>query len=156
MTLSPRAKLWSGLIGLFLLGAVAGGAVTGMVIRHRLLGLVAGGPVRVRAAIGGWLAHELKLSDEQRANADRALEVAQRRIFAIRAQHQPELQAVLGELYDALQNNVSPEKRPRLDELYQIAKMRLSADPFGLDRSSPPAGSAPFSEPPGKELPNNP
>lgn len=154
MTTPSKTKLWAGVLGIFLLGAVCGSAATGLFVKHRVMNFLGGNPAKHRAAIANMLTRELALNTEQRSKMEQALEIAQSRLFEIRRQHRPELRAILDDLYHSLQPNVPPERLSKLEDLYRRAERRLNLDPFAESSGERPNEGA-ISDNDTKELPSD-
>ncbi len=61
-----RWRLWLAIVSLFLVGAVTGGMVTPILIRHQVIRVMRHGPPRLEGVIEKHLARDLDLTDEQR------------------------------------------------------------------------------------------
>lgn len=137
-----RWKIWTGLVVLFLSGAVIGGAVTHCWVQAQFESRWESSSQAKRPWMLQRLTRKLDLTDGQKAGLEPIVNQAQEELFALRAQQQPQVEAIWGRTLAAIKPVLTPEQQPKLAEFqqkleqrWQRARERLKNAP---SESSPP------------------
>lgn len=113
-----RATLWTGLLVLFLAGALTGAVGTAFYFQYENEHREDRGPAARQERIMNRLTQELSLSPAQRAEIDPIVNRAYLDMLRLRVQHQPDVDRILGLGMGEIKAKVSPEQQAKLDLLY--------------------------------------
>lgn len=124
MTSLSRGTLWTGLLVLFLAGALTGAVGTALYYQYEDEHRWDRGPAARQERIMKRLTQELSLSPAQRAEIDPIVNRAHLDILRLRVQHQPDVDRILGLGMGEIKAKVSPEQQAKLDLLYAQLQRR--------------------------------
>ncbi len=119
-----RLILWSGLIVLFLAGALTGGVGTSLYYQYEDEHRWDRGPAGRQERIMKRLTQELSLAPSQQAEIEPIVKRAHLEILRVRVQHQPDIDRILGPGMEALKAKLSPEQQTKLDTLHAQLQRR--------------------------------
>ena len=110
-----RFTLWSGLIVLFLSGALTGAVGTSLYYQYEEEHRWDKGPAGRQERIMKRLAQELSLGASQLAEIEPIVKRAHLEIVEVRVRHQPDIDRILGHGMEELKTKLSPEQQTKLD-----------------------------------------
>lgn len=119
-----RTTLWSGLIVLFLAGALMGVVGTSFYYQYEDEHRWDKGPVGRQERIMKRLTQELSLAPAQQAEIEPIVKHAHLEILQVRVRHQPDIDRILGLGMEALKAKLSPEQQTKLDRLHVQLQQR--------------------------------
>jgi hypothetical protein len=119
-----RTTLWSGLIVLFLAGALMGVVGTSFYYQYEDAHRWDKGPVGRQERIMKRLTQELSLAPSQQAEIEPIVTRAHLEILQMRVRHQPDIDRILGLGMEALKAKLSPEQQTKLDRLHVRLQQR--------------------------------
>lgn len=114
-------KLASGVLLVFLVGALAGSLGTGFYYKKRVEKIEAGGPPvseRIQIVLGRF-SNDLKLTKEQRDEFEKIVREAQEKILAIGRKSLPEIEEINEETFASIKERLTDEQKEKLEELIQ-------------------------------------
>lgn len=116
-------RVWLGIAAIFLSGVVVGALGTGYVVRGTLYKVVRGEPGFNERLVMGKLRRELGLNRGQEASIRPIVEATFRKIYALRAEERPKIDAILDQGIKQLRPLLSPEQNARLDALFRASQV---------------------------------
>ena len=119
-----RFTLWSGLIVLFLSGALTGAVGTSVYYQYEEEHRWDKGPAGRQERIMKRLAQELSLGASQLAEIEPIVKRAHLEIVEVRVRHQPDIDRILGHGMEELKTKLSPEQQAKLDGLHAQLQRR--------------------------------
>ncbi len=119
-----RITLWSGLIVLFLAGALTGGVGTSLYYQYEDEHRWERGPAGRQERIMKRLTQELSLAPAQQMEIEPIVKRAHLEILRVRIQHQPDIDRILGLGMEELKAKLSPEQQMKLDTLHAQLQRR--------------------------------
>lgn len=117
-------KVLGGVLGVFLLGMVAGGLVTARFIRHRAQQAFAPGSPVAAEFIARRLGWELELDADQRRQVLAILVATQRELRAVHLQVRPQTEKVIAASNDQIRAVLRPDQQAKYDRL--VAERRTA------------------------------
>jgi hypothetical protein len=109
-------KLWSGVIAVFLVGAIVGGLSTTAFMRGHFLRVMREGPPRgVHKPIVERLTADLALTPEQRAEVERIVSDFGPRFGEFEDRMRTEVRGVMNEMEAKIREVLTPEQRTKFD-----------------------------------------
>ena len=118
------ATLWTGLIILFVAGALTGSVGTSLYYQYEDEQRWDRGPAARQERIMKRLTQELSLSPSQQADIEPIVHRAHLDMLLVRVQHQPDIDRILDLGMEALKAKLSPEQQGRLDGLHAQLQRR--------------------------------
>ena len=125
--MTPRLKLWVGLIVLFGAGALTGIVATCLFMDSGRTSRTERGPAAQHERIMKRLTQELSLTAQQQSEIEPIVTRAHVAILELRFSHQSEIEQILATGMAALKEKISPAKQPELDRMYQGLQQRWHA-----------------------------
>jgi Spy/CpxP family protein refolding chaperone len=123
-------KLWSGVIAVFIVGAIVGGLSTTALIRGHFLHVMKSGSSRgVHKPIAEKLTEDLSLTPEQRAEVERIVRDFDPRFKEFEQQARTGVRAVMSEMEAMIREVLTPEQQVKYDA--GIKKMHEEMDKRG-------------------------
>jgi hypothetical protein len=123
-------KLWSGVVAVFIVGAIVGGLSTTALIRgHFLQVMKSGSPRGVHKPIAEKLTADLALTPEQRAEVQRIVQDFEPRFKEFEQQARTGVRAVMSEMEARIREVLTPEQQVKYDA--GIKKMHEEMDKRG-------------------------
>jgi Spy/CpxP family protein refolding chaperone len=123
-------KLWSGVIAVFIVGAIVGGLSTTALIRGHFLHVMKSGSSRgVHKPIAERLTEDLSLTTEQRAEVERIVRDFDPRFKEFEQQARTGVRAVMSEMEAKIREVLTPEQQVKYDA--GIKKMHEEMDRRG-------------------------
>jgi hypothetical protein len=119
-----RATLWTGLVVLFLAGALTGAVGTSLYYQYEDEHRWDRGPAARQERIMKRLTQELSLSPSQQADIEPIISRAHLDMLQVRVQHQPDIDRILNLGMEALKTKLSSEQQGRLDGLHAQLQRR--------------------------------
>jgi hypothetical protein len=119
-----RVTLWTGLIVLFLAGALTGAVGTSLYYQYEDEHRWDRGPAARQERIMKRLTQELSLSSSQQADIEPIISRAHLDMLLVRVQHQPDIDRILNLGMEALKTKLSSEQQGRLDGLHAQLQRR--------------------------------
>ena len=119
-----RITLWSGLIVLFLAGALTGVGGTSLYYQYEDEHRWDKGPAGRQERIMKRLTQELSLAPSQQAEIEPIVKRAHLEILRVRVQHQPDIDRILSLGMEDLKAKLSPEQQTKLDRLHDQLERR--------------------------------
>ncbi len=117
-------KVIAGVIGIFLLGMLAGGLVTAKLCQIRVRQVVLGGPQAVGDVIVRRLSWHLRLDGAQRDQLRAIVGDAQTEMKSVRRQVQPQVEEILERAETKVCSMLRPEQVERFDKLVSERKAK--------------------------------
>lgn len=117
-------KIWTGLAVLFLSGSVVGGVATHCWMQAQFENRWESGSHATRPWLMQRLTRKLDLTDGQQAGLAPVVSQAQEELFALRAQQQPQVEAIWMKTLAAVKPVLTPEQQPKLAEFQQKLEQR--------------------------------
>jgi hypothetical protein len=118
-------KLWSGVLLIFLLGALSGALGAKFYFSHRLRAFVEPGPPPVRFIMRK-MARDLELSEKQKKAIEKILQDSTKRFEKIRKKFHPEAQALREQTLDRMKAHLDDAQKKKLKELRKRLERRFS------------------------------
>lgn len=119
-----RGKVTAGLVVLFVAGLLSGIAGTWFYHKYEREHRGEPGPTAQHERIMNRLAHELVLTDEQRADIEPIVTHTHLAILELRFAHQTEVEAILTKGMADLKAKLTREQQARLDQMYARVQQR--------------------------------
>lgn len=129
-----RITLWSGLIVLFLAGALTGVGGTSLYYQYEDEHRWDKGPAGRQERIMKRLTQELSLAPSQQAEIEPIVKRAHLEILRVRVQHQPDIDRILSLGMEDLKAKLSPEQQTKLDRLHDQLERRWQLNRDYLQR----------------------
>ena len=129
-----RITLWSGLIVLFLAGALTGVGGTSLYYQYEDEHRWDKGPAGRQERIMKRLTQELSLAPSQQAEIEPIVKRAHLEILRVRVQHQPDVDRILSLGMEDLKAKLSPEQQTKLDRLHDQLERRWQLNRDYLQR----------------------
>ena len=129
-----RITLWSGLIVLFLAGALTGVGGTSLYYQYEDEHRWDKGPAGRQERIMKRLTQELSLAPSQQAEIEPIVKRAHLEILRVRVQHQPDVDRILSLGMEDLKAKLSPEQQTKLDRLHDKLERRWQLNRDYLQR----------------------
>lgn len=117
-------KLWAGITLIFISGLIAGSAITGLYLKHRMEKAFHEGPPAIKKLIMHKLTGELHLTDAQKSEIEKIVSETQTELQQLRLRHQPETEEILDRGLEQIKTRLSTEQQAKIDKLYGQAKQR--------------------------------
>jgi hypothetical protein len=139
-----RWKLWSGVVAVFVVGAIVGGLSATALIRGHFVHVMRSGPPRgVHKPIAERLTADLALTPEQRAEVERIVRDFEPRFEEFEERARTEIRGVMNEMEAKIREILTPEQQLKFDA--GITKMqeemqKRGARRHGWDRGGPERG----------------
>jgi len=137
-----RWKVWGGLTLLFLSGALIGGVVTHCYVHAQLESRWEEGHKARKPWMMQRLTRSLDLTADQQTSLGPIVGQAQDELLALRAQQQPQVEAIWNRALAAVKPSLSPEQQRKLDEFQKKLQRRWQASQDYLktiqDKNPPP------------------
>ena len=131
-------QLWLGVVTVFVLGVLVGVLGTALAVKRLVGQVVDGGPEAVREVVVRRLARELDLTAAQRAKIETITRATHEQLMQLRAEKQPEIEAILADAIDKMRRELQPEQQDRLQALYDRATRTWRLTGAGLQPPIPP------------------
>ncbi len=125
-----KLKLWTGIILVFLLGALAGSFGMGMYIKHKFTRLAfedneeGPPPPPLTYFLMRKLEKDLELTDDQTQEIKKIMDDAKEDFHRIRQEYHPEMRAIVERSFERIREKLNPEQRARLDRLHREIEER--------------------------------
>ncbi|MFM8552472.1 MAG: hypothetical protein ACKOCD_09245 [Nitrospiraceae bacterium] len=119
-----RWKVWGGLALLFLSGTLIGGAVTHYCLQSQAENRWEEGPKAKKQWMMQRLTRSLDLTADQQAKLAPIVGQAQDNLLALRAQQQPQVEAIWTKTLDAVKPSLSTEQQQKLETFHQKLQRR--------------------------------
>jgi hypothetical protein len=119
-----RFTLWSGLIVLFLSGALTGAVGTSLYYQYEEEHRWDQGPAGRQERIMKRLAQDLSLGATQLAEIEPIVKRAHLEVVQVRVRHQPDIDRIFGQGMEELKTKLSSEQQAKLDGLYAQLQRR--------------------------------
>lgn len=109
-------KLLSGVVAVFIVGAIVGGLSAAALIRGHYLQIMKSGPPReVHKPIAERLTADLSLTQDQRAQVERIVRDFEPRFGEFEQRARTEVRAVMGEMEAKIREILTPEQQVKFD-----------------------------------------
>lgn len=131
--MTPRLRLWVGLIVLFGAGVLTGIVATRLFLDSEPTPRVQRGPIAQYERIMKRLTQELSLTAEQQSEIDPIVRRAHVAILELRFSHQPEVEQILKTGMAELKEKLSSTQQPELDRMYAGLEQRWQLSREYLD-----------------------
>lgn len=131
-----RLKLWTGIILIFALGALAGSLVTGSLVKQRVVKFRERGPEKRKAFMIKKLNRELNLTEAQRVKIEQIIDQTHEKFFQLREKHRPEFRKIREQSFELMKKELNEEQKQKLDEIKQKFKKRFKKR--GRSKRPPP------------------
>jgi hypothetical protein len=119
-----QAKLWGGLVVIFLAGAVTGIVGTTWYHQSQHEHRWMQGPAAKQQRVMKWLTRELSLSSAQQTEIEPMVSQIHLEILRLRFEHQPEVEQILTKGIASLKTKLSETQQAKLDALYDQLQER--------------------------------
>jgi hypothetical protein len=130
-----RRTLWSGLIVLFLAGALTGAVGTSLYYQYEDERRWDKGPAGRQERIMKRLTQELSLAPSQQSEIESIVKRAHLEMLRVRVQHQPDIDRILGLGMDELKAKLSQEQQAQLDRLHAQLQRRWALNRDYLEQA---------------------
>lgn len=117
-------KIWAGIALIFISGLLAGSAVTGLYVKHRLERIFHEGPPAIKKVIMRKLTSELSLTKDQKAEIEKIVSETQSGLQQLRLRNQPEIEKILDRGLEQMKTKLVSEQQAKIEKLYGQAKQR--------------------------------
>ncbi len=111
-----RLKIVTGIILIFVLGAVTGAVTTKVYVKYKFGKFIKAGPPPVKGVIMRRLS-KLDLTDEQHEEIEKIVTQMQTKFLDFRKKHQPEMSAVLDQAFGQIREKLNSEQRIKFEKL---------------------------------------
>jgi Spy/CpxP family protein refolding chaperone len=126
-------RLWSGVVAVFIVGAIVGGLSATALIRGHFLQVMKGGPPPgVHKPIAERLTADLALTPDQRAEVERIVRDFEPRFKEFEVQARTEIRGVMSEMETRIREILTPEQQVKYDA--GIKKMNEEMERRGARR----------------------
>jgi hypothetical protein len=139
--MTPRLRLWVGLIVLFCAGALTGIIGTCLFMDRERAPRGERGPAAQHERIMKRLTQELSLTPQQQAEIEPIVSRAQIAILELRFSHQAEIEDIINRGMTELREKLASTQQPELDRMYkrleqrwQVSREYLAAHKQGLTK----------------------
>lgn len=119
-----RWKVWVGLAVLFVSGALIGGMTTHCYMQAQFESRWEGGPQAKKQWMMERLTRRLHLNDGQKASLEPLVTQAQEDLFVLRAQQQPQVEAIWTRTLAGIKPVLAADQQHKLDEFRQKLERR--------------------------------
>lgn len=116
-------KVITGIVIIFLLGALAGSAATGIFFKRNVEQVLRGGSKAASELVAKRLSKALKLDAAQRSQLDQIVDEARKEMIDVRRQIRPQIRDILNRAQDKVNVMLTPDQREKFQKI--IAKRRL-------------------------------
>lgn len=130
----PRAqqrrdwRIWGGVLVVFVCGLLVGTVATGAYHTYERQHRWEQGLAGMKPRVMKHLAHELRLSDDQRHAFEVIVSQAEADLLHLRIAQQPHVDEVLTKTIGALKGTLTSEQQTKLDEQYNHLQTRWASD----------------------------
>jgi Spy/CpxP family protein refolding chaperone len=147
---NTKFKIITGLLLVFILGAICGVLGTGIFIKQRFQRLAQGGPGEHRDFFVDRLAKELALSDEQKTQAEEIFKSTEDEIQTLLENSRKQFENLMDQRRVELREILDAGQQEKLDAFFEQLKTRRpgSPRPGGPPGAPPPDGHSPPPGPP--------
>jgi Spy/CpxP family protein refolding chaperone len=123
-------KLWSGVVAVFIVGAIVGGLSATALIRGHFIHVMRSGPPReVHKPIAERLTVDLSLTPEQRTRVERIVQDFEPRFSEFEQRTRAEIRGIMNEMEGRIREILTPEQQAKYDA--RIRKMHEEMDRRG-------------------------
>ncbi len=120
-----KLTLWLGIISVFLIGAITGGLVTTILIRHHVISVMRHGPPRLHEFVDKELIRNIDLTDSQRREIKHIVEEFEPRILRFNKEMRVDTRNIMDEMSEQIRIILSLEQRTTFDENLNRMKERF-------------------------------
>lgn len=117
-------KIGAGIALIFISGLIAGSAVTGLYVKHRMERIFHEGPPAIKRIIMHKLSDELHLTGDQKSEIEKIVSETQAGLQQLRLRHQPETEEILDRGLGQIKTKLTTEQQAKIEKLYGQAKQR--------------------------------
>ena len=121
-----KLKVWTGIVLVFLLGALAGSLATGIYFKHRIERFSKGERPPIKVVLMKKFSHELDLTESQRVEIEQILDELQAKLLDLRRKHRPEFEKLFNHSFGSIREKLNSEQKKRLDEIREELRRRRS------------------------------
>ena len=121
-------KAVTGVILIFILGAVAGGIADRMLCWHRVESIISGGPKARMELMVHKLSCELKLNAEQKAKLEAIAKETRMQVREVKKQIKPQVDAIIAVQADKVRAMLTPEQKEKFEKFLAQKKAREQED----------------------------
>jgi len=120
-------KMWAGVLTVFFAGIGIGAVGTGLYARHAIRAIFQEGPSATARLVTKKVAHDLDLSDSQRAAVGKTVQATLYRLQELRLTYRPEAEKIVFEGVTGIKKDLTPEQQKKMDLLYERFRERWQA-----------------------------
>lgn len=126
-----RAKLWTGLLVLFLSGILMGAAGAWIMVERKAMDSVTRSKERAPGVIVERLDRELELNEAQKRRITEIVSQTQEEIRELRRRMRPEMDRIIQDSRERMKEELTPQQQERLDELFERLEERRARGDAG-------------------------
>ncbi len=119
-----KLKIFTGLILIFILGALAGSLGTELFVRQKIENFGKHGPPPVTPILLRRLSHELDLTEIQKTDIQKIMEKMQTELHTLRQEYHPKIQEIFEKYFDTIEEELNAEQLVSLDKLKNDMEQR--------------------------------
>jgi len=119
-----KAKLFIGILLIFIVGALAGSLATQKYVKYRITQFHKGGPPI--AFYMRYLSHKLDLRDDQKITIEKIMEESVQQTKQLSNRFIPKMDEIVDNTFTQVEKELNPEQREKLKELREHMKNRRS------------------------------
>ena len=120
-----RVKLWTGILLIFVAGALAGSLVTGSLIKHRIVKFRERESGARKAFLMKKLTRDLNLTQTQQVKIAQIIDQTHEKLFQLREKERPEFHKITEQSFELMKKVLNEEQKQKLDEIRQRFKRRF-------------------------------
>ena len=120
-----RLKLWTGIILIFILGALAGSLATGSLVKNRIVKFRERGPEARKTFLIEKLNRELNLTETQQVKIKQIMDQTHEKLSQLREKHRPEFHKIREQSFELMKKELNEEQKQKLDEIRKKFKKRI-------------------------------
>ena len=121
-----KLKVWTGIVLVFLLGALAGSLATGIYFKHRIEQFSKGERPPIKVVLMKKFSHELDLTESQRVEIEQILDQVQAKLLDLRRKHRPEFENLFDHSFGSIREKLNSEQKKRFDGIREELRRRRS------------------------------
>jgi len=119
-----KLKIVTGILLIFVLGAMAGSLGTKIYFKQRIGRFVKSGPPPVMHLLMRRLSDDLNLSEEQEAQIEKIVYETEGKVLAFKEKYHPEFEKIIDNSIKLIKEKLDDDQKPELDRLHKELKDR--------------------------------
>ncbi len=119
-----KLKVWTGIVLVFLLGALAGSLATGIYCKQTIERFARGGRPPIKMALMKKFSHDIDLTETQRAEIEEILDQLQAKLLDLKRKRRPELEKLFDHNFGLIREKLNSKQQKRFDEIREELRRR--------------------------------